>query len=92
MCYIWIDSLCIIQDFSEDWQKETNVMQDVYRNGFISVSAFSSSDDTVGLYFDRDLSKVPTVVHLDLSGDRKTRSFRHDVERLGMVQMLTPRR
>jgi hypothetical protein len=80
--YIWIDSLCIIQDSSEDWQKEANTMQDVYRNSYLNVSAVSSSDDTIGLYFARDPSEiVPTVVHLDISGDGKTRPFRHDAEK-----------
>jgi hypothetical protein len=79
--HLWIDSLCIVQDDSEDWRREANAMQDVYRNGFISVSAVTSSDDTVGLCFARDAFKiVPTVVHLDLSGDNKKRPFRRDYE------------
>jgi hypothetical protein len=80
--YLWIDSLCIIQDDSEDWRREANATQDVYRNGFISISATSGSDDTSGLYFERDTSKVaPTVVYLDAFKDSKKRPFRHDFEK-----------
>jgi hypothetical protein len=29
--YIWIDSLCILQDSPKDWQKEAAMMHKVYR-------------------------------------------------------------
>lgn len=31
--YVWIDSLCIVQDSREDWRHECSRMGDVYRNG-----------------------------------------------------------
>jgi hypothetical protein len=37
--YIWIDSLCIIQDSSEDWHKESMMMQDVYQNSTCTIAA-----------------------------------------------------
>jgi hypothetical protein len=54
--YIWIDSLCIIQDSEEDWRKEAATMTDVYRNTFINIAASGAVDGTVGLFFDRDAS------------------------------------
>src|SRR4051812_13673725 len=30
--YIWIDSLCIIQDDEEDWRRESILMSSVYSN------------------------------------------------------------
>ncbi|KAF1830317.1 heterokaryon incompatibility, partial [Decorospora gaudefroyi] len=30
---LWIDSLCILQDSEEDWQGESAVMSEIYRNG-----------------------------------------------------------
>ena len=52
--YIWIDSLCIFQDSAADWQKEADIMIDVYSNTFCNISAISSSYDTNrGLFSER---------------------------------------
>ncbi len=41
--YIWIDSLCIVQDNDRDWEVEAGRMSDVYRNSYCSLSATASS-------------------------------------------------
>lgn len=45
--YIWIDSLCIIQDDKDDWRKESQRMANVYSSAHITivpVSAVSAHD------------------------------------------------
>jgi uncharacterized membrane protein len=37
--YVWIDSLCIIQDSQSDWKKEAAMMHDVYRYAEITIAA-----------------------------------------------------
>ncbi|KAH6704049.1 heterokaryon incompatibility protein-domain-containing protein [Leptodontidium sp. MPI-SDFR-AT-0119] len=37
--YIWIDSLCIIQDDTEDWQIESSRMGDIFSNAYLTVVA-----------------------------------------------------
>jgi hypothetical protein len=37
--YLWIDSLCIIQDSLQDWQKEAALMGEVYSNSTLNVMA-----------------------------------------------------
>ncbi|KAK8119754.1 uncharacterized protein PG998_004380 [Apiospora kogelbergensis] len=51
--YIWIDSLCIIQDSREDWSIESSTMGKVYENGVCNIAASSASDGTQGLFFER---------------------------------------
>jgi hypothetical protein len=51
--YIWIDSLCIIQDSTEDWRKEASLMGRVYSNSVCNISATGASDGSKGLFFDR---------------------------------------
>lgn len=51
--YLWIDSLCIIQDSTADWQKESAVMEAIYRNGYLNISARGASNATVGCFFAR---------------------------------------
>ncbi|KAI0127620.1 heterokaryon incompatibility protein-domain-containing protein [Xylariales sp. AK1849] len=53
--YIWIDSLCIIQDSKEDWQMEYPQMCNVYKHSYCNLAATSALDDTVGCCSERDL-------------------------------------
>lgn len=40
--YLWIDSLCIIQDDTTDWEQEAARMADVYSKAFLVVTGSSS--------------------------------------------------
>lgn len=52
--YLWIDSLCIIQDSDSDWQKEAVLMSTVYGDAVVNIAASSAVDGSVGLFFNRD--------------------------------------
>ncbi|KAK5939666.1 hypothetical protein PMZ80_008046 [Knufia obscura] len=44
--YLWIDSLCIIQDSAEDWTRESAQMGRIYRDAAVTIFAeFADSDD-----------------------------------------------
>lgn len=47
--YLWIDSLCIIQDDLEDWAREGAQMSVVYQNATLTLSADSAVDSSGGL-------------------------------------------
>jgi len=42
--YVWIDSLCIIQDDVADRVRESKTMSDVYENAHVTISATSAQD------------------------------------------------
>ncbi|KAF2846282.1 HET-domain-containing protein [Plenodomus tracheiphilus IPT5] len=42
--YIWIDSLCIVQDSVRDWEAESSRMGSIYQNSYITISATNSGD------------------------------------------------
>jgi hypothetical protein len=46
--YIWIDSLCIIQNSIEDWTNEAACMATVYENAFVAISADAAVDCQAG--------------------------------------------
>lgn len=48
--YIWIDSLCIIQDSMEDWIRESEYMQYIYSNCACNIAAAASIDPEGGLF------------------------------------------
>lgn len=56
--YIWIDSLCIIQDDKDDWQREAPRMASVYGGSSLNISAAAAHDGSEGLFFDRDSNLV----------------------------------
>ncbi|UPL01158.1 hypothetical protein LCI18_012092 [Fusarium solani-melongenae] len=39
---LWVDSLCIIQDDTTDWDKESQKMGDVYQNAFVTIISAST--------------------------------------------------
>ncbi|WPJ66180.1 hypothetical protein SMAC4_14022 [Sordaria macrospora] len=46
--FLWIDSLCIIQDDEDDWASEAALMALVYSHSYFTLAALSSRDDTEG--------------------------------------------
>ncbi|KAG6365005.1 hypothetical protein INS49_006611 [Diaporthe citri] len=70
--YIWIDSLCIIQGDPDDWLKESALMQRVYRNSFLNISATAAENSGEGLYSERYPQHLwEDVVSLDVDGLHK---------------------
>jgi hypothetical protein len=53
--YIWIDSLCIIQDSTADWTREAQTMIKVYQRALINLAATRSQGSNMGLFVDRDV-------------------------------------
>ncbi|KAJ4186743.1 hypothetical protein NW755_007475 [Fusarium falciforme] len=79
--YVWIDSLCIIQDSYEDWTVEAAQMAAVYSNAYVTVAASSSSDGTGGCRKGDASDSFFGPADLkwdeeDESGNRKTRTIR----------------
>jgi hypothetical protein len=56
--YLWIDTLCIIQDSDEDWFQESSRMGDIYSNSYCTISATGAEDGSMGLFLDH---KPPPV-------------------------------
>ncbi|KAF4618342.1 hypothetical protein D9613_011695 [Agrocybe pediades] len=48
--YIWIDSLCIMQDSKEHWEKESAIMGDIYRASACTISALGATDGDSGCF------------------------------------------
>jgi hypothetical protein len=47
--YLWIDSLCIVQDSPEDWQTESSMMNVVYKNSLCTIAASEATEPHHGL-------------------------------------------
>lgn len=60
--YLWIDSLCIIQDSTEDWQCEASLMSSVYTNSWCNIAATKALDGRDGCFAERTLLDVSQCV------------------------------
>jgi hypothetical protein len=67
--FIWIDSLCIIQDSRGDWLKESAMMGRVYGAAYLNIAATGAVDGSEGLLFDHDPRAVaPTQISIRWEG------------------------
>ncbi|ORY08782.1 heterokaryon incompatibility protein-domain-containing protein [Clohesyomyces aquaticus] len=51
--YIWIDSLCIVQDDRDDWERESKKMWMVYAHAYCTISSTGSADANGGCFHER---------------------------------------
>ncbi|KAK4466898.1 HET-domain-containing protein, partial [Cladorrhinum samala] len=66
--YIWIDSLCIVQDDPANWKSEALKMASVYSDSYLTIAATGSKNGDGGCFFERSpglsLSRL-SYVHQD---------------------------
>ena len=72
--YIWIDSLCIVQDSARDWETESFKMGKIYENSYVTISATGSSDGSVRCLRDRERPvRLPYPSATDSDGEIRAR-------------------
>jgi hypothetical protein len=49
--FLWIDSLCIIQNSAMDWFTELSKMRQIYKNSYLNLAAAAAKDSTESLFF-----------------------------------------
>ncbi|KAF1847863.1 HET-domain-containing protein [Cucurbitaria berberidis CBS 394.84] len=78
MPYLWIDSLCIIQDDKDDWERESGHMGSIYYDSTLTIAATDSPDSSRGLFIPRrpyeycyyDIVRLPSSF-----GDHKGQAY-----------------
>ena len=48
--YLWIDSLCIIQDSKEDWNLQSGQMAAIYTHAWLTLAAAASASSVAGFF------------------------------------------
>jgi hypothetical protein len=51
--FLWIDSMCIVQDDIDDWKRESAMMCNVYGGSSLNIAASGAEDGSVGCFFSR---------------------------------------
>lgn len=84
--YLWIDSLCIVQQDHKDWVTESVHMKDYYKQAVITISADSAEGDHEGFLHQLRDTKAGSFQHL--SGERV--GFRPHLDLLSFRNRDTP--
>jgi hypothetical protein len=69
--HIWVDALCIIQDSTEDWEKESGRMASVYQNAFVTIAATSASASDQGFLGSFSPHVTEAIFSLGIQRDRE---------------------
>lgn len=90
--YLWIDSLCIVQDDMQDWEDQAPEMCAIYSNAFLTLSATRCNDSTDTLLpdFRRTVDRLdshgnPTAVAVRSSGPHVSRTNAYSLLERGWV-------
>lgn len=70
--YLWIDSLCILQDSAQDWEKESQMMARVYGDATLTLSAIAASGSSIGLLTNHPIPTLqpsPVTLRIHASDD-----------------------
>jgi hypothetical protein len=85
--YIWIDSLCIIQDDKDDWIIEAAKMGEIYQNAYVTIAAASSPSNRV--HFLKDRSSFSHPVPVKFYGPQKASVPRRILAQIGIAKPKT---
>jgi hypothetical protein len=76
--YIWIDSLCIIQDDEDDWQREVALMEHVYGGSYLNIAASSATSVHGGCWVKGEGMQSTFRTKVRVGGGELVREVRDD--------------
>jgi len=74
--YLWIDSICIIQDDVSDWEAELDLVGAIFEHAYLTICASTNDSESDGLFLEYE--PPPSLLELpfkDSRGDRKGSLF-----------------
>jgi len=73
--YLWIDSLCIIQDSKDDWRREAGWMASIYSGSELTLSATWATSGDSGLFYPRPECRKVEFPYINVNGHAEGRWF-----------------
>ncbi|PVH97037.1 HET-domain-containing protein [Periconia macrospinosa] len=75
--YIWIDSLCIIQEDVQDWEREASTMSGVYGGSYINIAASTSKNAHGGMFTKPEFFVDGLRVRVLINGIARVKEVHH---------------
>jgi len=86
--FLWIDSLCIVQDDPQDWEEQSIQMGSIYQHALVALAATHSKDGRDGLFLPRPNLSTPAHVQFhkgqDIRADYVTVAMHPDQKQYGI--------
>ncbi|GAW22625.1 hypothetical protein ANO14919_121670 [Xylariales sp. No.14919] len=79
--YIWIDTLCIVQDDAEDWKREAGKMKAVYGSSYLNIAATEAVDSYGDLFASSTLGTKYPSQEIPADRDVQVRAQPHQTHR-----------
>ena len=76
--YIWIDSLCIMQDDEDDWRRETALMENIYGGSYLNIAASSATSVHGGCWVATNGAQSGFRTKVSVGDGELVREFRDD--------------
>ncbi|KAI1323344.1 heterokaryon incompatibility protein-domain-containing protein [Xylariaceae sp. FL0255] len=73
--YLWIDSICIVQDDEHDWLEQSAQMGEIFERAFLVIAAAGSPDSTGGLFNMFRHPELTAEFRFSQLGDRSASAF-----------------
>ena len=73
--YIWIDSLCVVQDNQDECLNAMSRMSDIYRSAVLVIATVDTNDEAVDSCIDSSVLEQPFSIFLDWSRPTVAKSF-----------------
>ena len=73
--YVWIDSLCILQDDEQDWQRETAAMGQIYSSAICTIAAESAKDCKGGIWLESGFRVVNGSTRQDITQQQNLENY-----------------
>ncbi|KAL6708067.1 hypothetical protein ACN47E_003501 [Coniothyrium glycines] len=70
--YLWIDSLCIVQDDATDWEIESPKMSEIYRYAALTIAATGAESDSEGCFPQQPRPGHSEII-IDIGSDNRPR-------------------
>lgn len=80
IAYLWIDSLCILQDSQEDWERESQAMGTIYSQATINIAATSSPNCEAALFHSSQTPPTAALVNWEAIPNRPYVVVENDIE------------
>jgi hypothetical protein len=78
--YLWIDSLCIIQNDGQDWQQEGLRMHEIYGNAYLTIVASKNRGPDEGLFSESPHHRLRDFSFTRDGGERSVLRVRRKVQ------------
>ena len=73
--YLWVDTLCIIQDDVDDWKQESSRMDSIYHLAHVTIAASGAVNGNQGCFYERDTGLSPVTVPITFPPSKELTSI-----------------